>query len=425
MKKKIITFMALMITFTLFLTACSNGGKENETDNKILKIAANTGITGELAKMGQGIMDTVNMAFEDIDYKIGDYTIELVWVDTTSDPEKGALAIEQAIVRDKVDISAFGLLTSVSMSIMDVVSKYEIPHFYDNGAGTAIDEKWQTDPEKYSYYIGKTWAPIDFLTDLYLDLINSLEADGTWRPSVKNISIIGDDNDWGRSVGRAFREVFEGGGWEVVSEDFFAAGVTDFYAILSKIKNSGATVVAGTISSGPSASAFIKQARELGLESLIILDGLSEYGNWYELSGEAANGVIDARPIFYNEAGFEFAERFLDKYGYVASSAIEGVHWDHANNLIETLRQTLDIYGELTTESLTEFGKNYVLTGEYEFTDGITQQCFKWTPETNPSPVMGEDYFYASVMQMWDGEMISIWPASRKVGDFVLPDYLD
>ena len=40
-------------------------------------------------------------------------------------------------------------------------------------------------------------------------------------------------------------------------------------------------------------SAFIKQAREVGLRSLIVADGLGWVGEWYELTGNASNGVID------------------------------------------------------------------------------------------------------------------------------------
>ena len=37
-----------------------------------------------------------------VDYKVGDYKIELKWIDSESDAEKGGRAYEQAIVKDKI-----------------------------------------------------------------------------------------------------------------------------------------------------------------------------------------------------------------------------------------------------------------------------------------------------------------------------------
>jgi len=406
------------------LMACGGqGGSGGGEGEKMLKVALCVPITGESAKSGAGIRDTALMAFEDIGYMIGDYAIDLRIVDITTDPEKGALALEQAIVRDNVEVAILGWYTSVSMACMDVSVKYQIPYYYNNGAGTSLDEKWRTDPEKYNIYIGKTWPPTDFLSVIYVDLLNDATAAGTWSPRNNKIAIYGGDNDWGRSVAGDLAQGFTNIGWDKVFEDYFPEGATDFYAMLSKIKASDASLVAGTASSPASMAAFLKQARELEINAIIIADGFSENGEWYSLTGDAANYVIDCRPVFFNEAGFEFNRRFQEKYGYAPSAACEGVHWDHTNNFIETCRQTLEIYGELNSETLYHYGRDYVYTGRYEYTGGITQRAFKWTPETAPSPVVGEDYFYASVIQFIDGEMISVYPENRKVADFIVPDY--
>jgi branched-chain amino acid transport system substrate-binding protein len=43
-------------------------------------------------------------------------------------------------------------------------------------------------------------------------------------------------------------------------------------------------------------SAFIKQADEVGLKSLIIADGLGWVGEWYNLTGKSSNFVMDQIP---------------------------------------------------------------------------------------------------------------------------------
>lgn len=86
------------------------------------------------------------MAFEDIDYKIGDYAIELITVDLTDDPEKGALALEQAIVKDGAQVAMQGWFTTIAMSTMDVAAKYQIPYLFNYGAGQALDENGRQIP---------------------------------------------------------------------------------------------------------------------------------------------------------------------------------------------------------------------------------------------------------------------------------------
>ena len=45
--------------------------------------------------------DAATMAFDRVNWKIGDYRVELIKIDDESDPEKGTRAYEEAIVRDK------------------------------------------------------------------------------------------------------------------------------------------------------------------------------------------------------------------------------------------------------------------------------------------------------------------------------------
>src|SRR5699024_8024892 len=134
------------------------------------------------------------------DYTIGDYTIELITVDLTDDPEKGALALEQAIVRDGAQVAMQGWLTTVAMSTMDTAARYQITYLFNYGAGEALDEKWEEDPEYYSYYIGKMFPTNDFIAQAYADLMDYGFETGEITGE-KTIAIYGEDTDWGHSLG--------------------------------------------------------------------------------------------------------------------------------------------------------------------------------------------------------------------------------
>ena len=100
----------------------------------------------------------------------------------------------------------------------------------------------------------------------------------------KTIAVYGEDTDWGHSLGDNLVRYFSEAGYEVVYNEYFAAGTTDMYAILAKIQSSGANIVAGTINTPASAAAFLKQAREVGLESQIVCHSLNENADCILLS---------------------------------------------------------------------------------------------------------------------------------------------
>ena len=73
-------------------------------------------------------------------------------------------------MKDGAQVAMQGWFTTIAMSTMDVAAKYQIPYLFNYGAGQALDEKWETDPEKYSYYIGKMYPTTDFIAMEYRDL---------------------------------------------------------------------------------------------------------------------------------------------------------------------------------------------------------------------------------------------------------------
>ncbi|MDD5832423.1 MAG: ABC transporter substrate-binding protein [Clostridiales bacterium] len=426
MKKAIGSLIALLTAGSMLLTGCSGGSASAsssstetkaaqtaaaESGDKTLKVAVGCSLTGSGAKAGQGFKTATEMALEDIDYKIGDYTIVPIYFDLTDDPEKGALAYEQAIVKDGAQMAMQGWFTTIAMSCMDVSAKYQIPYLFNYGAGQSLDEKWLEDPEYYSYYVGKTYPTSDFISEEYRDLIVGAFESGKLTGE-KKLAIYGEDSDWGRSIGQYCNQAFSESGFEVVYEEYFAAGTTDFYGILSKIKESGATVVCGAPNTIASAAAFLKQAKEVELDATIIAHGLNEYPEWKELCGDAAEGAITQMQVYADpEAGAEFEKRFAEKAGYEGGIGCEGVAYDCAKCTFAALQACYDKYGVLDTETIYKFATEDIQTGNWAFEDSITQASYRWE-EGRLSPVVGPEAFYNPLAQVQNGEFKLIFPES-------------
>ncbi len=403
--------------FAAFLFIFSTGAFAAET----FKLGVLGPFTGPSAKTGGEFKGSVKMAMENIDYKIGDYKIELVWIDSQSDPAKATGAYAEAVESKGVQVAMLNWHSSVAAAVMDVAAQYKVQHVFAMGAAEIVNEKYKSDPEKYSYWAAKGWPIPGDLIPGYVESINAAIATGKFTPKKKIVAIYGEETDWGRSVGSAFKKGFEATGWTVLSEDYFPFTQTDFYSLLSKYKKGGAVVLAGTSTSAPSISGFIKQAGEVGLKAVVVADGLGWNGDWYKMTGKASNHVLDMIPRLTTKAAQDWAKSIKAKFGYNPSPSASGLSYDYANFFIKLAKRTLEKHGKLDKESIHEVVISELNTGKltYGKADGaLIMNEYKYTAESTPDPVIASDAYFFPVLQYMDGKSNIIYPDDWKQADF-------
>lgn len=415
--------VVLVTAMSLSLAACGRRDAAQPVDRKVVKVGVQGPFTGPASRVGDEFKGAIQMAFDEVGNKIGDYEVEFVWIDCESDAEKAARAYERAIVEDKIDVGFNTWHSWVSVALMDIAAKYRVPHFLTFGATEIVNEKYNSDPEKYKYWVGKTWPTPALLSIAYVEALNEAIANGLWTPPNRNVAVYGVDNDWGRSFGDSIAKQFEDAGWTVVAKEWVALGETEFYPLLSKMQGLGASVVVGSMADPPSVSSFIKQSREVGLKSLIISDGLGWIGEWYEMTGDASNYVLDQIPQWTTPEAIKFKEEFTRIHGFEPGASTAGLMYDSARFLIKIMQETLKEYGALTRENFAKIADR-VRTGQLTFTDGIIMKEYKYTSETFPDPVVGKDYYIFPVIQYFDGEGKIIWPSEWKEADIRIPAHL-
>jgi len=94
-KSKMQPLLWMMILLTTLTTQCATpqATQAPVAEEKVLKVGVLSPFTGPSIMIGEQAKNAVTMAFEKIDYQIGDYQIELVWMGTnisrdTFDKEK-------------------------------------------------------------------------------------------------------------------------------------------------------------------------------------------------------------------------------------------------------------------------------------------------------------------------------------------------
>lgn len=389
---------------------------------KELKVGFVGPLTGPAAKVGTEFKSAVDMAFTEVGYKVGDYDIKLIWIDSESDPEKAVRAYEQAALRDNIDVSMINWHSSVAIALMNVASKNRIPHYFGIGAAGTINEKYHSNPKKYGYYIGKGWPEPVKTTAGYAQMIEDAIERGVFAPRNKKFVVFGEDTDWGRSVGKGYRKVLEDIGWECVSEDFFRPDETDFYPLLTSYKKLDVSVMIGTNSVPPSVAALIKQKSEIGVKALLFCEAMADSGEWYDLMGPASNGAIEGRATWVTPRHKAFAQKFNDKYGITPSAAAGGQVYDWSRFFIKCLNGALDEYGSLNRKTLYKFGQEFVMTGKIHSDQGIVHDQLVFTPENYPDPEFGPGKWMFPIVQYYDGQPTVVWPPSQRTGKLIIPE---
>lgn len=388
---------------------------------KVFKLGVLGPFTGPSAKTGAEFKGSVKMAMEKIGYKIGDYKIELVWIDSQSDPAKATSAYGEACERAGIQAGVLNWHSSVSVAVMDVAAQYKVPHFFGFGASEVVNEKWRKDPKKYNYWGGKGWPVPGDLMAGYIDCLNFAVMEGKLDKKNKTVAVYGEDSDWGRSVGKAFKEGFTASGWKVISEDYFPLTQTDFYPLLSKYKKAGVAVVAGTSTSPPSISAFVKQAAEVGLKATIVADGLGWIGDWYKLTGPGSNYVLDMIPQLTTKASQQWAKDVKAKFGYNPSPSSGGLSFDGINFMIKLLKRTLEREGKLDKVSVHKVMVEEINTGKLTYTkaDGaMIMNKYQYTAKTMPDPVLGTSAYFFPVIQYKNGKGSIVFPTDWATKNF-------
>jgi branched-chain amino acid transport system substrate-binding protein len=418
--KIILALIGLLLVVSLMAVGC---GSKTASDEKVLTVGVDLPLTGPSARSGEEFQNSCKMAFEEIGYKIGDYTVKLVWINDQSDPQVATSAYEQAVQKDKIDVSILGWNSSTTVAIMEPVAKYKIPHIFTSGATHLVDEKWHSD-DKYKYYMVKGWAIPEQLSVAYVDAINEFIADGKWTPRNKKIFFLSEDTDWGRSFSTKMSVLFAEAGWTVVGEEYVKPGDTDLYAVLTKIKNSDASLYGGTFYSVPSQTALIKQSRELDIQAMLIVDALNSSSDWYSLVGDSSNFVLDSAPVYRDtETAKNFLANYKAKYGYEPSSTSGGLQYDYSRFFIKIMNECLAANGKLDSETIYNFVAENLWTGKLNFTDGVVMEEYVYSAESLPNPVVGEGKFVFPVVQWMDGKMNVVWPSSQKTADIQIPEY--
>jgi branched-chain amino acid transport system substrate-binding protein len=216
-----------------------------------VKIGASMSVTGTYAKPGSYQKEGYDVCIDELNAKGGllGRKVELVIYDDQSQPATAVKLYEKLITEDKVDAVMGPYSSAVSEAVANVTEKYKKVMVAPLAATTSIFKKGRK-------YIFMVITP----AENYLDGLIDMAA----KRGLKTVAIINEDTLFPKASAAGTAEAAKKRGMQVVLQEAYPKGNTDFSALLVKIKAANPDVIAaGTYFDD--AVAITRQMKELNV----------------------------------------------------------------------------------------------------------------------------------------------------------------
>jgi branched-chain amino acid transport system substrate-binding protein len=216
-----------------------------------IRIGASISVTGTYAKPGTYQKQGYDVCIDELNAKGGllGRKVETVIYDDQSQPATAVRLYEKLITEDKVDAVMGPYSSAVSEAVANVTEKYKKVMVAPLAATTSIFKKGRK-------YIFMVISP----AEVYLEGLMDMAA----KRGLKTVAIINEDTLFPKASAAGTAEAAKKRGLQVVLQEAYPKGNTDFSALLVKIKAANPDVVAaGTYFDD--AVAITRQMKELNV----------------------------------------------------------------------------------------------------------------------------------------------------------------
>jgi branched-chain amino acid transport system substrate-binding protein len=216
-----------------------------------IKIGASLSLTGTYAKLGTYQKEGYELCTQEANDKGGvlGRKIEFVLYDDQSTPTTGQRLYEKLITEDKVDAVMGPYSSPISEAVANVTEKYKKVMVSPLAATTSIFKKGRK-------YIFMVVSP----AEVYLEGLVDMAA----KRGLKTIAIVNEDTLFTKTSAIGTAEMAKKRGMQVVFQEAYPKGNTDFSALLTKLKAANPDIIAAA-TYFDDAVAFTRQMKELNV----------------------------------------------------------------------------------------------------------------------------------------------------------------
>jgi branched-chain amino acid transport system substrate-binding protein len=272
------------------------------TTREPIKIGAILPLSGKNATYGNEIKNAIDLAIEEINNSggINGRKIEVIYEDDQADPKVGVNAMQKLVNIDKVPVVLGSWVSGVVVASAPIAEKAKVIVMAE-AIAPAITNAGD--------YIFRIQPSATYYSDKLMEVvINKL--------GLKKIAIIYINNEFGVALRDTLRSATQRLGGQIVAEESYMPGDSDFRSQLTKIKS--AKPEALFIGGYQEQINIIKQANELGLKTQFLAGPPFESQTTIQSLGNLAEGVIYPYHFAVEKANpktISYMEAYKKKFG--------------------------------------------------------------------------------------------------------------
>jgi branched-chain amino acid transport system substrate-binding protein len=341
--------LSLIVVFVFvlsFITGCSSNGANNSDE---IRVGLNYELSGDNATYGQGLVEGIELAFEEINLSGGilGKQIKPIKIDNQSKATEATNVSTRLATRENVVVLLGPATSGNTKAAIPPAMQNRIPLI--SGSATADDVTVDTNGN-VKEYIFKTCFNDSFQGVMMAQFAyNDLQ--------LKNAAVLADtSSDYAQGLSKAFQDTFKELGGNILTVEAYQAGDTDFKAVLTNLKglNPEFLFIPGYYEE---LGLIIRQARELGLNVPILGGDGYESPKLVEIAGRDALNNIYYSSHYSSQDNSEnvvkFRESFKAKYNK-EPDAFNALGYDMAYLLADAMERAGEVNSEKLKEALEE-----------------------------------------------------------------------
>ena len=288
------------------------GGLPAEAQGPI-RIGASLSLTGTYAKLGRNQHEGYKLCVKDLNAKGGllGRKVELVVYDDQSTPATAVRLYEKLITEDKVEGVMGPYSSPVTEASVNVTEKYRKVMVAPLAATTSI---FKRPPDKKRSYVFMVISP----AEEYLEGLIDTAA----KRGLKTVAIVNEDTLFSKAAASGAVELAKKRGMQVVFQEAYPKGNTDFSALLTKVKALTPDVLAAA-TYFDDAVALTRQMRELDVNpkayGVTVGGDLPEFYDTLKTNAEYVYGATQWEPVLPYPNNTEFFEAYKKEFGHEPS----------------------------------------------------------------------------------------------------------
>lgn len=269
--------------------------------SKTVKIGVFAPLSGSMAVAGQRQNDGIRFAADEINAAGGvlGHKLEFIFEDDEGIPANTVNIMNKLLYRDRV-VATMGSNNSPSvLAVLDIIKRAETPHIVPSGVAYAITHSGNP-------WVFRVTATDEVFTKKIVDYAVDSRGFGKF-------AIIFDTNDYGQGGKNLLQKWLKGHGLTPVAVEGYNRETKDFTPQLMNIKNANPDVLViwGNYTEG---AQLVRQIRSMNLPFQVMVSTGVTIGNFYELAGDAANGIIGITGGWHPDRTDPEAIAFIDKF---------------------------------------------------------------------------------------------------------------